>query len=90
VLAQSRPLRALVLVARQVFVMGCMAENLHARRRHQDLLLQLQTLVLALYADVRLNAEDHSFLDLALVMIGEEDGRILISKAAAVSDERYR
>ena len=48
----------MVSVARQVFVMGCVAENLHARRRHEHLLLQLQSLVIARHTDVRLDAHD--------------------------------
>jgi hypothetical protein len=77
-----------VSVARQVFVMRRVAEKLHARRRHEHLLLQLQSLVFAFHTDVCLDAEDHSFLDLTLVMIGEHEDRVFVAEATSVRDER--
>ena len=67
--------------------MGRMAENLHAFGCHEDLLLQLQALVLALDPHVRLHTEDHPVLDLARVVVLEGDDRVLVAKTAAVRDE---
>src|SRR5687768_8055733 len=65
---------------RQVLVVRCVAQNLHTTGGHEDLLLQLQTLVLALDPHVRLHAQHHPVLDLAGVVVGEGDHRVLVGQ----------